>query len=161
MFSQTVEYALRAMVYLAANHPHALTAQRIAEHVRVPERYLSKVMRHLVLAGLLKSRRGPTGGFFLARSAADISMLAVIEALEPLPRIEKCPLDNPKHSGLCPMHKRLGAAYDLIRRELGRSTLREVSDDSNPSRDCGLFVRENGCDSSCSGTCREAHERRG
>ncbi len=139
MFSQTVEYALRAMVFLTSSEGTPTSAQVIAAHVRVPERYMSKVMRSLVVAGLVRSRRGPTGGFVLARPADQISMLAVIESVDPLPRIEKCPLDNPKHSSLCPMHRRLDDAYQLIRRELGRSSLAEVSTDTGAESRCSML----------------------
>ncbi len=139
MFSQTVEYALRAMVFLTSSEGSPTSAQVIAAHVRVPERYMSKVMRSLVVAGLVRSRRGPTGGFVLARPADQISMLAVIESVDPLPRIEKCPLDNPNHSSLCPMHRRLDDAYQLIRRELGRSSLAEVSADTGAESRCSML----------------------
>ena len=161
MFSQTVEYALRAMVFLSANTAAPTSAQVIAAHARVPERYMSKVMRNLVVAGLAKSRRGPTGGFSLSRAPREISMLSVVEAVEPLPRIEKCPLDNPKHVGLCPMHRRLDASYALIRRVLGQSTLEEVAADASPDEGCGLLtalapVSVGKCGGTCGGGCKNS-----
>ncbi len=153
MFSQTVEYALRAMVFLSANSALPVSAQVIAAHAQVPERYMSKVMRNLVVAGLVKSRRGPTGGFTLARKPAEISMLSVVEALEPIPRIERCPLANPRHLDLCPMHRRLDAAYALIRRVLGQSSLEEVAADAGPAG-CGMLSESVGdLAKMCSGTC--------
>lgn len=151
MFSQTVEYALRAMVYLAAKGSGSSPAPVIASQVRVPERYMSKVMHSLVMAGLVKSRRGPTGGFALARPPEEISMLAVVEAVGPLPRIERCPLDNPLHASLCPMHRRLADAFDLIRRELDRSMLSEVAHSSEGEPRCSIL--------SCGGDggCRHKH----
>ncbi len=139
MLSQTVEYALRAMVFLTANADGATSAQVIAQQIRVPERYMSKVMRNLVVAGLVHSRRGPTGGFALARPASQISMLAVIEAVEPMPRISKCPLNNPRHAALCPMHRRLEDAYQLIRDVLGRSSLEEVAGESASDSSCSIL----------------------
>ena len=147
MFSQTVEYALRAMVFLTAHKSTPVSAQVIAAHAYVPERYMSKVMRNLVVAGLVKSRRGPAGGFMLARAPAEISMLSVVEALAPIPRIERCPLANPLHQALCPRHCRLDAAYALIRRVLGQSSLEEVAGDAgfgalNPSMQHNLLKYE-------------------
>jgi Rrf2 family nitric oxide-sensitive transcriptional repressor len=161
MFSQTVEYALRAMVFLTANTSTPTSAQVIAAHAHVPERYMSKVMRSLVVAGLAKSRRGPTGGFMLSRPSSEISMLSVVEAVEALPRIEKCPLDNPKHVGLCPMHRRLDASYALIRRVLGQSTLQEVAAEASPDDGCGLLTANvalaaavGKCGGTCAGGCK-------
>ena len=161
MFSQTVEYALRAMVFLTANTSTPTSAQVIAAHAHVPERYMSKVMRNLVVAGLAKSRRGPTGGFMLSRPSSEISMLSVVEAVEALPRIEKCPLGNPKHVGLCPMHRRLDASYALIRRVLGQSTLQEVAAEASPDDGCGLLTANvelaaavEKCGGTCAGVCK-------
>lgn len=165
MFSQTVAYALRAMVFLTAHKSTPVSAQVIAAHAYVPERYMSKVMRNLVVAGLVKSRRGPAGGFMLARAPAEISMLSVVEALAPIPRIERCPLANPLHQALCPMHCRLDAAYALIRRVFGQSSLEEVAGDAGFAV-CGMLTDPLGsapksCSGSCSGNCSRGQDLRG
>ncbi|MBL8991392.1 MAG: Rrf2 family transcriptional regulator [Phycisphaerae bacterium] len=127
MLSQTVEYALRAMMHLAGLPPDAAAnSETIAERTKVPKGYLSKVMRDLVVAGLIDSRRGPSGGFRLARPARDISMLDVINAVDPLQRITRCPLGNPAHLNLCPLHRRLDDAIATMEREFRRTSLAEV-----------------------------------
>ena len=65
MFSQTVEYSLRAVVALAQNERKTCTCQELAELTQVPGPYLSKVMQPLVQSGLVRSRRGLHGGFAL------------------------------------------------------------------------------------------------
>ncbi|MCW5766374.1 MAG: Rrf2 family transcriptional regulator [Phycisphaeraceae bacterium] len=127
MLSQTVEYALRAMMHLAAlPTDNAANSETIAERTKVPKGYLSKVMRDLVVAGLIDSRRGPSGGFRLARPARDISMLDVINAVDPLQRITRCPLGNPAHLNLCPLHRRLDDAIATMEREFRRTSLEEI-----------------------------------
>lgn len=127
MFSQTVEYAMRAMVHLCSTQQgEALTSEVIAERTRVPRGYLSKVMRDLVLADLVTSQRGPNGGFSLARPAAQISMLDVVNAVDPLHRITECPLGNPAHINLCPLHRRLDESIAAIERDFKRTSLAEV-----------------------------------
>jgi Rrf2 family protein len=127
MLSQTVEYALRAMIHLASLEPgSAWTSETIAERTKVPKGYLSKIMRDLTVAGLVRSRRGPTGGFTLARPPAQISMLDVVNAVDPIRRIRECPLGNPAHVKLCPLHRRLDDAIAMIEREFGRTTLAEI-----------------------------------
>ena len=66
MISQTAEYALRAIVYLADQGGVARTTSEIAETTQVPAGYLAKVMQSLCRAGLVKSQRGLNGGFKLA-----------------------------------------------------------------------------------------------
>lgn len=127
MLSQTVEYALRSMTHLAALPPDAaINSETIAQRTRVPKGYLSKVLRDLVVAELITSQRGPNGGFMLARPARDITILDVINAVDPIFRITKCPLGNPAHVQLCPLHRRLDDAIGLIVHEFGRTTLAEV-----------------------------------
>ena len=110
MFSQTVEYALRAMMHLASTGGAAETGDKIASATRVPPGYLSKVMRDLVLAGLVRSFRGPNGGFCLARTVESITLLDVVSAVDGVQRIRTCPLRNPLHTHLCPLHQCLDDA---------------------------------------------------
>lgn len=129
MFSQTVEYALRSMVYLAtASASPCASSERIAEQTRVPPGYLSKVMRDLVVAKLMTSQRGPRGGFALARPPQSITILDVVDAVDPLQRITECPLGNAAHLKLCPLHDRLDRAIADIRATLGKITLQEILD---------------------------------
>ena len=112
-----------------------MTAQRIAEGTQVPEDYLSKVLQQLVRADVLTSQRGRNGGFQLARAAGEISMLEVVTAVDPIPRIEKCPLGLRQHGvKLCPLHRRLDHAYSLVQKAFAETTLEELVED-NKSRE--------------------------
>jgi Rrf2 family protein len=133
MFSQTAEYALRAVVWLAAHPDAPLTSQEIARATRVPPDYLSKVMQALGRAELVDAQRGKHGGFVLARPAARISILDVLNAVDPIPRIRKCPLDLKSHRGqLCPLHRRVDAALDQIERVFAATLISEVLEDESP-----------------------------
>lgn len=82
MFSQTIEYALRAMIYLASVERGEVTsAGRIAQAVEVPQRYLSKVMRGLVVAKLVESTRGPKGGFVMRGEPESITVRDIVDAV--------------------------------------------------------------------------------
>ena len=134
MLSQTIEYALRAMTFLASIDGDAsFNSETIAECTKVPKGYLSKILRDLVVADLIVSQRGPNGGFTLSRSAAKTSMLDVVNAVDPIPRIRKCPLGNPAHLQLCPLHRRLDNAIAMIEQEFGRASLAEVLETSTKS----------------------------
>lgn len=86
MFSQTVEYALRAMVQLAVDSSGQATTKDIASEAKVPGAYLAKVMQSMRKSGLIHTRRGVGGGITLAKPANKISLLDVIDAVEPLKR---------------------------------------------------------------------------
>src|SRR3954468_1189802 len=108
MISQTVEYALRAVVYLAGQAPAARTTDQVAAATRVPKAYLSKVLQGLVRAGVVRSQRGVGGGRPRAKPGAELTILEGVNAVEPVGRIRTCPLGLKSHGvRLCPLHKRL------------------------------------------------------
>lgn len=130
MISQTAEYALRAMVYLALTKG-ASTGQEIADKTKVPAGYLKKIMHQLGRARLVDSQRGVGGGFVLAREARAISILDVVNAVDPIERLLTCPLDLDNHGlNLCPLHKRLSAATAAVEAAFAESNLSELVEES-------------------------------
>ena len=85
MFSQTAEYALRTIVFIASRGGVAATVRELAVQTRCPEGYLAKVIQSLVRGGLVGAQRGPHGGSVLARTQEQISIHDVLEAVDPLP----------------------------------------------------------------------------
>ncbi len=135
MLSQTVEYALRAIVSLANETPAAQTNVQIAKVTKVPSAYLSKVMASLNRAGLVHSQRGPNGGFTLAKKPEDLSLLEVVNAVDPICRITTCPLDITGHgSRLCPLHRRMDNAIKTVEQAFANTTLAEGLAESNGSK---------------------------
>jgi Rrf2 family protein len=127
MFSQTVEYALRAVVLLAAKTPEAQTTDQIAQATRVPRAYLSKVLQGLARGGIVQSTRGLGGGVTLSESPDKLTILEVVNAVEPIQRIRTCPLGLAAHGvRLCPLHKRVDNALAMVEEALGSTTLAEV-----------------------------------
>lgn len=127
MLSQTVEYALRAVVYLADQAPNPRTADQIATRTRVPTAYLSKVLQSLARSGVVLSQRGLHGGFQLAVPAAKLTILEVVNAVDPIQRIQQCPLGLSTHgSSLCPLHRRLDNALASVEQAFGSTTVAEV-----------------------------------
>ena len=126
MISQTAEYALRAIVYLADQSDAPQTTQQIAEVTRVPAGYLAKVMQGLSRAGLVHAQRGLHGGFTLAVPSTQLTVLDVVQAVDPLRRIEHCPLGLKGHQSLCPLHRRLDNAVAMVEKALGASTIAEL-----------------------------------
>jgi Rrf2 family nitric oxide-sensitive transcriptional repressor len=130
VFSSTAEYALRAAAFLAQQPDGLTSSQTIAEATKVPRGYLSKVLNDLVNAGIIDSRRGPSGGFALSRPASKITVLEVVNAVDPIHRILRCPLGLKEHKHrLCPLHRRMDEAIALVEQTLGRSTLEEMISD--------------------------------
>lgn len=135
MISQSAEYALRAVVWLA-DHPDARTSTaRIAGETKVPAGYLPKVLQALARAGLVVSVPGRTGGVRLTRTPASISLLDVVNAVEPVKRIEACPLGLGSHrAGLCPLHRRLDQAAAAVEQAFAGTTIAEILGDPASAR---------------------------
>ncbi len=127
MFSQTVEYILRVIVFLAARHQDPLTTQAISEATHVPIGYLAKIMQRLVKAGLVSSQRGRNGGFVLTERSYKLSVFDIIQILEPINRVNSCPLGLQIHgTTLCPLHRRLDKAIVNVEKTLQESTVADL-----------------------------------
>ena len=127
MFSRTAEYALRVIVYLASLDGQPITIPQIAAATRTPQGYLAKVLRSLALAELVRSQRGPQGGSVLARSARQITVYDVIQAVDPIQRIMTCPLGIKGHGiNLCPLHRRLDQAIAMVEDAFKKTSIAEL-----------------------------------
>ena len=83
MLAQKTRYALRSLLYLAEERDgEPMQLARIAETQRVPPKYLELIMLDLKRAGLIRSTRGPRGGYRLARPPEQISFGDVVRVLE-------------------------------------------------------------------------------
>ena len=138
MFSQTFEYALRASVALAFRYDKPMTVQQISEIARIPRPYLSKVMRNLARADMVRSRRGLGGGFVLARPPDETTIWDVINAVDSLRRIQTCPLDAADQDPACPLQRRFDRARTMLEELFRDTTFGNVIDDiRDRSRLCG------------------------
>ena len=82
MQSQTVEYALRAILHIARRGSDSVRVPEIATAIGAPQKYLAKILGHLARAGVLESTRGRAGGFRLAMAADQVSLSAVVAVFE-------------------------------------------------------------------------------
>lgn len=127
MISQTAEYALRAVVFLADQGGEPRTNAQIAEATQIPVDYLAKVMQSLSRARLVNAQRGPNGGFTLRVPAEELSVLQVVNAVDPIRRFPECPLGLPHHGkSLCPLHKKLDEAAQATEESFGSTTIAEL-----------------------------------
>ena len=81
--SRSTGYALVAVGYIAKHKEQKIIlSNTISEEYNIPLEYLLKIMQQLVRANVLRSKRGPRGGFSLAKPIKKITMLEVIEAVD-------------------------------------------------------------------------------
>lgn len=123
--TQATDYSFRVVLYLAGLEPDVVvTAKDIADHEEIPMRYLLKTLRSLVKAGILRSFRGPEGGYALAKEPKDISLLDVVEAVEGPIAINRCFMQADycsKHwAHVCPVHQVLGEIQHKLAQDLAQ-----------------------------------------
>lgn len=127
--SQTAGYAILALACLDEPGGTWKLAKEIAVEIDMPAPYLSKILHSLALAQVIRAKRGYRGGFTLARPAATISVLEVVEAVDDRRWIGKCLLGLSECTDErgCPTHAFWKAARAEIERRLRRLTLVEVA----------------------------------
>jgi Rrf2 family transcriptional regulator, nitric oxide-sensitive transcriptional repressor len=133
MISQTAEYALRAMSWMALTPDDRVPSSLLAEKTQVPSDYLSKVLQLLSEAGMIEGRRGVRGGYRLSKKPNKIKLLDIINAVSrdemQLKRIESCPLGLSNHAPhLCPLHHTMDRAIEALIDVLGDMTIADMVD---------------------------------
>ena len=133
MFARSTECALQASIYLALHSGEGspVRSEEIARQLELPHAFTRKCLRDLVEAGILKSRKGRTGGFVLAGPPSEISVLDIVVALQTLRRYEACLLGQPECPGevACPLHDFWMRLIERFEERLGRTSLRRMAKD--------------------------------
>ncbi|MBK6346719.1 MAG: Rrf2 family transcriptional regulator [Bacteroidales bacterium] len=99
--SKTSEYALRILTYMALNSETQLSATILFEELRIPKRYLMRLLTDLSKSGFIQATRGRSGGYVFARPLESIFFSEIIDSVEGLLSYEGCVLGNP----VCPIDK--------------------------------------------------------
>lgn len=134
MISQTAEYALRAIVCLADAGDEPRTTEQISQLTLVGREYLAKVLQSLRQAGLIRAKRGKNGGFQLAKTPEELTVLEIVNAIDPLKRITHCPLGLVAHQAeLCPLHTEIDAAMDTVEAAFRETTIANLLHSRKPS----------------------------
>lgn len=126
MLSKTAEYALRAVIAIArVEEQRPVLAREISSKGHIPNKYLSKVLRDLVHAGVLSSTRGIGGGFRLRRKASKLKLVDVVKPFDDIPARSRCPLGHPKCSDdvPCAMHEQWRPVKEAFRALLDDTTV--------------------------------------
>lgn len=137
--SARVDYAVRATVELAAGGDGTVTADRLARVQQIPQKFLENILIQLRRAGIVRSQRGPVGGYRLARPAAEIALADIIRAVDgPLANVRGEP---PEHVGYIGAARPLQQVWIALRAS-ERDILESVTLEHIISGDLPARVRE-------------------
>jgi len=128
IYSKPCEYAIRALVFLARFPDHG-AARGIAKAEGLPAPVLGKVLQELVRKGLLESRRGPGGGFRLARNPQLITLRDVVAAIDGLDQFAECAvgLEGCSDESPCPLHDTWKGLRTKLMNYLETTTLTDMA----------------------------------
>ena len=106
MITRKTDYAIRCVLHLAASQKEVVMVNEIARERDIPKSFLAKILQNLAKAGIVQSTRGVKGGFKLAKKAAEISLLDVVESIEGPVSMNICAVDKTKCSqgSTCSVH---------------------------------------------------------
>jgi Rrf2 family protein len=124
------EYGIRGVLYLAQQNDGKVSMlSAIAKAQDVPPRFLAKIFQALAKAGIVKSHRGAKGGFSLARSAGEITIKDVIEAIEGPIYLNVCLVAPGECSRdkFCPMHSVWEEAQEKMMGVLARANFADLA----------------------------------
>ena len=129
IYSKPCEYAIRAITFLARYPGGAAPGTVIAEGEGLPAPVLGKVLQELARKGLLESRRGPGGGFRLARKPQLITLRDVVAAIDGLDQFAECVvgLEGCSDQSPCPLHDTWKALRAQLMGYLEATTLADMA----------------------------------
>jgi Rrf2 family protein len=129
IYSRSAEYAIRAFVHLAQvpEGKYAMV-KNIAEQEQIPAHFLAKILQQLARKGLLRSSKGPTGGFAMRVDPGEVRLLDIVEALDGLAPFQQCAsgLAECNDDMPCSMHDSWVALRSRIMDYLGRNTIADL-----------------------------------
>ncbi|NUQ33630.1 MAG: Rrf2 family transcriptional regulator [Planctomycetaceae bacterium] len=120
IFSRKSDYGLRALIYLAEHREQGpITLNEIAEELDIPKAFLSKILQQLCHNSIVKSLKGPSGGFVLAREPQQLTMGEIVKEIDGPLNVFECfssSHDPCTHHGNC----KILAVFDNVGREVER-----------------------------------------
>jgi len=131
IFSKTCELGLQAVLFLSIKKEKRIfTATEVSKELKVPKEYVSKVMQILTESGIIGSKKGKNGGFYLAKSPSQIKLIDIVEAIDGLEVFNNCVLGFPGCSSEnpCPVHEKWGRLRDDAYKMLSNETLEQLKE---------------------------------
>lgn len=130
IFSKTCELGLQAVLFLSTKEKKIYNAEEVSNELKVPKEFVSKVLQILTASGIVGSKKGKSGGFFLAKSPNQIKLIDIVEAIDGLEVFKSCVLGFPgcSHETPCPVHYQWGKLREEAFQMLSEETLENLKE---------------------------------
>jgi Rrf2 family iron-sulfur cluster assembly transcriptional regulator len=127
MLNQTSIYALRAMGFLARHKDNSpVLSSLIADEMKIPKNFLSKILNRLVQGGLVHALRGRNGGVSLARPAAQIKLYDIVNLFMKMDDFKRCFLGLNECDGNCGLHIRWQIIAEQYEKLMNETTVEQL-----------------------------------
>jgi Rrf2 family protein len=131
MLSNTCKYAVRSVIYLSVygEEGKKLGIKQIAPALDIPTPFLAKILQTLVKHNILISTKGPNGGFGLARSAEEITLMDIVEIIDGMAIFDTCLVRNSTCSDdePCGLHATVTAVRKELRNSFENQTINDLA----------------------------------
>lgn len=133
MISNSLAHALKAVIYIAVNssEEHRIRIQDLSEDIDAPKAYVAKLLQDLVRNGILRSAKGPHGGFYFKDADLDVNLIKIVEVIEGKTKYQTCLLTfkacDKKHP--CPLHETIGTLRMSLLEKFRNITIRNLVED--------------------------------
>ncbi|KAA5539965.1 RrF2 family transcriptional regulator [Adhaeribacter rhizoryzae] len=144
MLTKTSEYALRSIVYVAmqAAEGKKIGIKEIAKELELPLHFIGKILQDLVRKSIISSVKGPNGGFYLSRTASEITIMDVVRVIDGVEAFKKCGLGLKQCSDShpCPLHNDFKKYRDGLAALFSTKTIQDLVQDVQNGQ---AYIRNN------------------
>lgn len=145
IFRKTVGYALQTVIYLSTQPFKKLILQKeITNTLDIPHHYLGKILQPLIKSGIIGSKTGAFGGFYLAKRSKEIVLYDIVKIFEGADYFEDCVLGFPgcDDNTPCPVHKEWSSAKIIIQKFMEENTVADWGAEIGPKLDYIKILKE-------------------
>ena len=145
IFRKTVGYALQTVIYLSTKpFKKPILQKEITNTLDIPHHYLGKILQSLTKSGLVGSKTGAFGGFYLVKPANKITLFDIVTLFEGSDYFENCVLGFPgcNDNTPCPVHKEWRSAMIIIQGFMKEHTVAEWGAEIGPKLDYIKILKE-------------------
>lgn len=146
MFSRTFEYAIQSILYIVINSRNntPIRLNVIAESQNIPIHFLSKIMQKMVRGGLLKSTKGPNGGFILNIEPDKVFLYDILVEFDGEEFFDRCGigLRMCQDTNPCPIHHEYSEVKNRVKNLLSKKSLADVSIEVEEGKSFVTFVKK-------------------
>lgn len=131
IFSKKCELAIQAVLFLSVKKQKLIfNAKEISDELKVPKEFVSKMLQTLTDSGIIGSKKGKNGGFYLAKKPSSIKLIDIVEAIDGTEVFNKCVLGFPGCSdeNPCPVHEKWGKLRKEAYKMLSEETLEQLKE---------------------------------